>query len=157
MVEAIRDFFERYLKAGADASASGPKVEPLHLATAAVLIEMTRMDGTSTATERERVTRVVKAHFALDDAQVAALLRLAEDEAKRATDYYQFTSLIKEYFSAEQRERLVQYLWEVAYADGALNAYEEHLVRKIADLLYVPHQAFIAAKLRAKTAASRTP
>jgi uncharacterized tellurite resistance protein B-like protein len=100
--------------------------------------------------ERETVRRAVQDKFDLGPEETAELLRLAEEEARDATDYYQFTSLINQHFTPEQRVRLIEHLWRVAYADGDLHVYEEHLVRKIADLIHVPHKAFIAAKLRAK-------
>jgi uncharacterized tellurite resistance protein B-like protein len=83
------------------------------------------------------------------------LIQLAEDEAGDATDYYQFTSLINRQFSAAQKERVIELMWEVAYADADLSAHEQHVVRKIADLLHVPHRAYIAAKLRARDASGR--
>ena len=65
-------------------------------------------------------------------------------------DYYQFTTLINSNYTLEQKVSLVDRLWRIAYANETLHKYEEHLVRKIADLLYVPHSAFIAAKLSAR-------
>ena len=58
--------------------------------------------------------------------------------------------LINRHFSQEEKNHIVELLWEVAYADGELDKYEEHLVRKLADLIYVPHRSFIRAKHRAK-------
>jgi uncharacterized tellurite resistance protein B-like protein len=74
---------------------------------------------------------------------------MAEEERSESTDYYQFTSLINGNYTLEQKVCLVELLWRIAYANENLHQYEEHLVRKIADLLYVPHSAFIAAKFRA--------
>ena len=148
MLESIRKFFEQHI----DAPEGRPdgRHDPLHVATAALLVEMMRMSGEAAGEERDRVLRALQAKFGLQPDETAELLRLAEDEAREATDYYQFTALIKDRLTAEQKARLIEYMWEVAYADGELHRYEEHLVRKIADLLYVPHKAFIAAKLRAR-------
>jgi uncharacterized tellurite resistance protein B-like protein len=153
MVEAIRQFFDKYIKPSDALSPGGP--DPVRIATAALLIEMTRMDNSISDVERMRVTRVVQEDFGLSADETAELLRLAEQQAQQATDYFQFTALIKDHMTAEQKERLIEHLWEVAYADGELHQYEEHLVRKIADLLYVPHSTFIAAKLRAKANGDR--
>ncbi|HDH50110.1 MAG TPA: TerB family tellurite resistance protein, partial [Nitrospirae bacterium] len=79
------------------------------------------------------------------------LLTLAEQEVKRATDYYEFTSLINRGFTYEQKVKVVEHLWEVAFADDTLDKYEEHMVRRIADLIYVSHKDFIEAKLRARS------
>ena len=69
-----------------------------------------------------------------------------------ASDYYQFTSLINRRFTQPQKERIVELMWEVAYADAAAHPYEEHLIRKLADLLYVEHHALHCAKLKARDA-----
>lgn len=151
MLEAIRKFFEQHIE-GPEARRGHGGHDPLHVATAALLVEMMRMSGEVTDEERERVLHALEAKFGLRPDETAELLRLAEAEAQEATDYYQFTSLIKDRLTAEEKERLIEHMWEVAYADGELHRYEEHLVRKIADLLYVPHKAFIAAKLRARGA-----
>lgn len=149
MVEAIREFFDKYIK---DDKGRAPANEQdaVRVATAALMIEMARMDGTISDVERARVLDSVETKFALRPEQAAELLQLAEQQAAEATDYFQFTSLIKDRLSPEEKERLVEQLWRVAYADGELSSYEEHLVRKIADLIYLPHHAFIAAKLRAR-------
>lgn len=149
MVETIRAFFDKYIKSDGGGAAPDDG-KSLRLATAALLIEMTRMDGNITSAESDRVLRLVQTKFGLRPEETAELLRLAQQQAQQATDYFQFTSLIKDRLTPEEKERLIEQLWEVAYADGKLHPYEEHLVRKIADLLYVSHKSFIAAKLRAR-------
>lgn len=122
----------------------------LHLAAAALLIEMTRMDDQIHSVEQHAVVAAIRDSFELSDADIDSLLKLAEQEVSEATDYFQFTSLINQHFSAQQKVQLIESLWRVAYADRDLNLDEEYMVRKIADLLYVPHPDFIAAKLRAQ-------
>lgn len=152
MLKAIGDFFEKHIKGpGAEQEKSGH--DPLHVATAALLVEMMRMSGDVTDSERARVVHALELKFGLASTETAELSELAEQEAREATDYYQFTALMQDRFSMEEKERLIEHLWAVAYADGELHRYEEHLVRKVADLLHVSHKAFIAAKLRAKATA----
>jgi uncharacterized tellurite resistance protein B-like protein len=150
-VHAIQEFFEKHIKRS-HADESAGKHDPLHVATAALFVEMMRMDGGASEVERDRVTKVLEAKFGVPSDKMTELLLLAEAQAQAATDYYRFTALIKDHFNAAERERLIENLWAVAYADGKLNRYEEHLVRKIADLLHVSHDSFIAAKLRARAA-----
>jgi len=149
MLSAIRDFFEKHIDAPA---ARGDERHSIELATAALLVEVVRLGGEIKAAEREAVARAVRGRFGLSGAEAGTLLALAEDEAREATDHYQFTSLINKTFSQEQKQQVVELMWRVAYADGELSAYEQHVIRKIADLLYVPHRAYIAAKLRARDA-----
>ena len=146
MLKAIRDFFDANL---ASPEAPARRRHTLELATATLLAEVMRLEGVAPE-ERDAVLGAVRHEFALDEGEAAELVALAEAEAKDATDYYQFTSLIRERYSAEDRVRIVEMMWRVAYADDALSAHEMHLVRKIADLLYVPHSEYIAAKMRAR-------
>ena len=80
------------------------------------------------------------------------MVELAEAEADDSIDHYQFTSLIKTGFSQEQKQKVVEYLWAVAFADENADKHEEYLVRKIANLIGVSHKEFIKAKLRARDA-----
>jgi uncharacterized tellurite resistance protein B-like protein len=149
MLSAIRDFFEKNL---ASAAAPGRKQHTLELATATLLAEVMRLDADVTPEERAAVSEAMRAKFGLDPQEAAELVRLAEAEARDATDYYQFTSLVRERYTLHEREEIVELMWRVAYADATLSAHEQHVIRKIADLLYVPHGAYIAAKMRAKAA-----
>jgi uncharacterized tellurite resistance protein B-like protein len=148
MLKALRDFFDRQIGAG------GAKTDPerlVQIAAAALWLEMTRADGDSEPVEHDAVLRAVRAKFGLREAEAAELIDAAEQAAVRATDDFEFTSLINQHFTPAQKERVIEHLWQVAYADGNLSALEEHFVRRIAELLYVSHGAYIAAKLRAET------
>lgn len=149
MLKAITDFFDQHLGTPA---ATGNERHTIEVATAALIVEVMRMDGDVTAAEREAALRAVRDKFGLDSDEARALVELAEAEAKSASDYYQFTSLINRRFTQPQKERIVELMWEVAYADAAAHPYEEHLIRKLADLLYVEHHAYIRAKLQARDA-----
>ena len=153
MLKAIRDFFDQNLAPSDKPSA---KRHTLELATATLLTEVMRLEGVDPA-ERDAVLAAVRERFHLQPGEAQELVQLAEAEAKGATDYYQFTSLIRTAYSMEDREAIVELLWRVAYADTALSAHEMHVIRKIADLLYVPHRAYIAAKMRAKQAQEEGP
>ena len=88
--------------------------------------------------------------FGLDLDQLETLLALADQEVRQSSGYYQFTSLINKGCNVEQKVRIIENMWVVAMADGHLDAHEEHLMRKIADLLYVGHADYVAAKRRAR-------
>ncbi|MEW6613718.1 TerB family tellurite resistance protein [Thermithiobacillus tepidarius DSM 3134] len=147
MIDAIKQFFDKYLAGSADARTPAGE-HALQLATAALLIELTRLDDTVHDEERQAVSAAVQRKFGLSAAETAELVRLAEAEARQATSYYQFTSLINKAFTLAQKIQVVEHLWEIALADAELHRYEEHMIRRIADLLYVPHPDFIAAKHR---------
>lgn len=155
MLDAIRSFFDTHI-GDAHVGAAAPGATPSHsieLATAALLVEVSRIDRESTPQERDIVERAVREKFGLAADEAAELVRLADAEVAQATDYFQFTSLVNRHFSAEQKQRVLELMWRVAYADAELSAHEKHLMRRIADLLHVPHGDYIAAKLRAREAA----
>ena len=150
MLQTIRDFFDQHI---GRAAAPADETRRLQLATAALLVEVVRGDGAIEPAEREALLAAVAGKFALAPAAAAALVELAEQESRLANDFYQFTSLINRSFPHQQKLRVIELMWQVAYADAALSAHEQHVLRKVAELLHVPHGDYIAAKLRAKEAA----
>jgi len=148
MLKQIQDFFRQHLisTVGNDAD----REQALRLAVAALLIEVTHLDHEVTPEEKAAVDLAVRRHMGLSGETVAELLQCAERERADSTDYYQFTLLINREYDAARKVELIELMWRIAYADDALHRYEEHLIRKIAELLYVPHRAFVAAKHRAR-------
>lgn len=146
MLRTIHQFFEIHL-VRAIADSSPDDVEHAYqLAVAALLIEMSRADFDVKAVERSAVADAVERAFNLSPEETKELIRLAEVEADHATSLYEFTRSINAHFTAEQKQHVIELLWRVAFADGEVDRYEEYLVRKVADLIYVPHRAFIQTK-----------
>lgn len=149
MLDQIRSFFEEHI---VPRGSSGPSDDEhrVRLAVAALLLEMTHADETVRPKECAAVEAAIADGFDLTPEEIKELMDLAESERRGATDYFQFTSLIRRHYGPEERQRVVLDLWRIAYADTRLNPYEEHLVRKVAQLLHVPQSDFIAAKHRAQ-------
>lgn len=150
MIDAIKKFFDDKIKSTAVMQADESE-RNLRVATAALLIEMMNADFECTEEERGAIRALLRERFDLAPEEVDEIFSLARQQVENAVSHYQFTSLIKDAFSYEQRVQLIELLWQVAYADATLQKYEEALVRKIADLIYVRHADFIAAKLRVLT------
>ncbi|UCH52850.1 MAG: TerB family tellurite resistance protein [Pseudomonadota bacterium] len=148
MLQSIRKFFDRNIRTTEAAPGRGAE-HALQVATAALLFETMRTDGEMKDAERHAVTAAVQKRFSLSKEETNELLRLAEAEAAQATDYFQFTALINEHYTAAQKEQIVENLWQVAAADHEIDRFERTLVHKVADLLYVPRPAQIAARERA--------
>lgn len=155
MLDALRDFFDRHMAGVPSAVTARDEDHAVRLATAALLVEVVRIDSDTVPAERDAVLQAVREKFGLAQAEAEQLFELAEQEVRQATDYYQFTSLINRHFTQEQKQRVIELMWRVAYADSELSAHENHLLRKVADLLHVPHGEYIAAKLRAKAVGGR--
>lgn len=146
MLDSIRRFFDSQL---APPPAGGHDQHRIALATTALLVEVMRLDGID-PDERAAVLASVAAHFGLSDDEAAEIVALAEDEVREAVGFYQFTSLINRHYDVAQKERMVEMLWRVAWADDSVSAHEMHVIRKIADLIHLPHASYVAAKQRAR-------
>lgn len=149
MLRNLKDLFDSLMPA-APAQAPDSAEHTLQLATAVLLVEVMRADPEFGAAEREVVIRALRNKFTLANDEVARLLELAEQASREATDYFGFTSKINAEFGMEQKVRMIEYMWRVAYADGQLSAHENHLMRRVSDLLHIPHGAYVGAKMRAK-------
>ena len=150
MLEAVQQFFDEHLQTPAETKAPIVADRPLQLATAALLIEMTRADREIKTDEIDAVTRSVERTLGLSAEQTLHLVRLAEEEVKVSGSFREFARLIDERYTLEQKRRIVMLLWKVAYADAVLTGHEEYLVRKIANLIHLPLADFAAAKIRAR-------
>jgi uncharacterized tellurite resistance protein B-like protein len=118
----------------------------LELACAALMFEVARADFSVETIEQDAVTSLLKEQFNLSADEVFTITEAAVEQADAATCLFEFTRTLNELASAEQKRDLLAMMWRVAMADYALSRYEEHVIRKVADLLYVPHGDFIAAK-----------
>lgn len=147
MLDKLKRYFEGRLAPEAH-DADG--VDAVELATAALLVEMQRADLVADALDEAEVRALLARHFSLDDEAVSNLVSLANDRADQSVSLHEFTRLIHDRFDVAQKTTVIEMLWRVAYADGHVDAHEEHLVRKVADLLYLPQVAFVKAKERAK-------
>jgi uncharacterized tellurite resistance protein B-like protein len=119
-------------------------------AVAALLYETARVDNKVKAQDLRVAEASLRELFALSPEQAQALLVRAGEPDKRPTSYHPLTRVINNHFSAEDKRRLVECMWRVAHADHEIDMYEDHLVRKISELLYVSHREFISAKHRAR-------
>lgn len=122
----------------------------LHLAAAALLMETARADFTQDAEEQAAMQQVLVETLKVTQAELEEVLALAEERVDEATSLYQFTRLINDHYTPAKKIELVEAMWRVAFADGRIDKYEEHLIRQVADLIYVSHGDFIRCKLAAE-------
>lgn len=120
----------------------------LRVATALLLIEVSRADYAADAAETQSMIASLRQFFALDEGEAASLLEEAETAADHAVELQRFTRRLHEQLSVAEKLRVIEMLWEVALADTRLDKHEDHLVRRIAELLYVPHSDLIRIRNR---------
>lgn len=149
MLNKLNDFLATLIPTG---HADSRPEHTLQLATAVLLVEVMRADADSTASEQATVLKILGEHFNLSAAEVAQLAELGHRTATAANDFQQFTSLLNRELDMADKVRILEYMWQVAYADSTISAHEHHLMQKIAGLLYISHKDYIAAKLRARPA-----
>lgn len=147
MLNSFRRFFDEFLAPGVPAEARAHEHQ-LQLATAALLMEMARADLAASPEEREQVLALLGKEFALSAHEAGRIADLGADAADAAVSLYDFTRALDQALSTEDKIRITEMLWQVAYADGALDKYEEYLMRKLADLLHLSHRQLIQAKHR---------
>ena len=147
MLSAIQQFFSAHLTS-TSTKASSPPDHNIRLAVAALLIEIAESDYQESSEEKQALLSIVSRHFNLSKEEASTLISHAKTEKSYSTDNFQFTRLINQHYQPAQKIRLIEDLWKVALADGELHKYEEHLIRRLADLLHLSHREFIAAKLR---------
>lgn len=151
MITSIKRFFDTHLAVASPQTSHHPQ-QTLRLAVAALWIEVTASDGNYRTEERQMMLDAVRRHFGLSAGEAEELLDLAQAEHANATDYFQFTRLINQHYTQEQKILLIETLWQIAYADRELHSVEEHVIRRLAELIHIPHSAFIAAKHRIQSA-----
>ena len=152
MLNKIQTFFEKNFLSESPALAGGSahSSSTPQIALAALMIEVAEADYEDAPEEREMILNIVKNSFDLQNGKAEEIIALAKEEHANSTDYFQFTRLINDSYSAQQKIDLIENLWKIAFADQVLDKYEEHVIRRISDLIYVSHSDFMATKLRVK-------
>jgi uncharacterized tellurite resistance protein B-like protein len=149
MIDSIRRFFES--KIANEKEEQSSSVNRLDLACAALLIEVMKSDYELDQRETDEFLAVLKATFELDDDDVNELAELAEKEALDATSLYEFTKLINDGYDYQQKLSLIKNMWRIAFSDDELDKYEEHLIRRVSELIYISHSDFIRTKLNVRS------
>jgi len=125
------------------------------LSTALLLLELARSDFEVADVEQQRIGQLLADRFSLDQAALDALLEEARKSAAAAVSLHDYVQTLNASLDAAGKRNLMAMLWQVAYADGRIDKYEEHLLRRLVDLLYIPMPDYIQTKLEAEAVASR--
>lgn len=147
MLLKIKRFFDDNVIANANSN-STKNEHAVRLAMASLMIEVAESDYHDAPEEREFILNIVKNSFDLSDTETNEIVDLARQEHADSIDYFQFTSLINQHYSAAQRIELIEKLWQIAFSDHSLDKHEEHVIRRIADLIHVSHSDFMKTKLK---------
>ncbi len=141
MLKAVLELFKQ-------TPASNQNPLTVELATAALLSEIIRADRHADERELAAYKALLREQFSLSDEAIDALADEGRIKAEDAVDLVQFTQVINQRCDQTQKRAILNGLWEVAYADKEIAPIEEHIIRRIADLLHLPHSQFIQSKLK---------
>ena len=147
MIDIVKMFFS---KSPETVSIEQKEAEPhdIRIATCALLLEIAKIDGEFSESERENIISILKRDYHLTDETVSELIEASEEELKGSIDLWQFTNLINQNYSLEEKIRIVEMVWKIAYADGKLDKHEDYFLHKLSNLLRLTHKQLIEAKLR---------
>lgn len=120
----------------------------IHIATCALLLEMANIDGEFSESERENIISALKKDYSLSDEETMEIMEASQKELDGSIDLWQFTNLINQNYTLEEKMQIIETIWRLAYADGKLDSHEDYLVHKIAELLRLSHKQLIDAKLK---------
>lgn len=147
MIERLKNLF-----APPEAEPTQPDNHQLAVAATALMVQLSRVDNDEDDEELKTIVEcAVRAHQVTRE-EAEDILRDALSHADDATSLYEFTGLINEQLSQEDKQVLLESIWRVAFADGRIDKYEEHLIRRMADLLHLNHREFVQARHRAESA-----
>ena len=150
MFKSIKELFS------ANVANKKPDEHQLQVAAATLMFELIRSDGEIDSKELESFDRILKDEFSLNENERSLLKEQAQDSAEQAISLQGFTREICEQWDNEQRLKMLEYLWILAFTDNHIDSHERHLVRKIAGLLYLNDKEIILAKENAKKYVNNT-
>jgi uncharacterized tellurite resistance protein B-like protein len=150
MLAGIRQFFDQLMD---DGNAVDMDEDDVRLAVAALLYHVTAVDGVVSPAERAMLGDLLKNRFGLDPQSTRSLIEAAETADEEAVDLYHFTSLLKQRLEVADRERIIEMMWRLVFADGGMHEFEENVVWRVAELLAVPSDVRIRLKLAVRDGA----
>jgi len=137
--------FNRVLEQFSEKATQSNEIK-IELAAAVLFYEIGRADFSVDEVELGQIREALAHTFQLTDAETEELMAEAVDRSKTSHDYHQFTKVVHAQFSHDEKCQLMKHLWRIALADGKIDPHEEHLLRKIADLIYISNADFLQAK-----------
>tara|TARA_B100001559_G_C16468512_1_gene607737 strand:- start:429 stop:881 length:453 start_codon:yes stop_codon:yes gene_type:complete len=124
----------------------------LNNACAALLVEIAFADKDFDETEKQALKQALIQTYDISESEIQEIIEDAETTVDESTSLYGYTRIVNDEFGYEDKLNLLKNLWKVAYADGYLDKYEEHIIRKISDLIHISHSDYINIKLKIREA-----
>ncbi len=136
--------------AGEDTQNQESLEKRIQIATCALFLEIANSDDNFADEERKLIVSLLKNEYDLSEEEVDSLIETTQKTLDNSIDIWQFTNLINQNFSDDEKVRILENIWKIIYADEKLDTYEDYLAHKIANLLRLPHKTLIDTKLKVK-------
>ncbi len=120
----------------------------IQIATCVILLEVAKFDFDFSSIEEETTRAILRHEFDISEEATDDLMRISEEKREDSVDLWEFTNVINQNFSREEKMKIIEAAWKIIYADDKLDKYEDHYVHVLADLLRLRHDELIAAKLK---------
>ena len=120
----------------------------IQIATAVILLEVAHADEEFSKSEHARIIDILRTQFSLDEESVQELMQVSDEELRKSIDLWHFTEIINNNYSTEEKYQVIEEVWQVIYADGRLDKYEDYVVHKLARVLHISHERMIEAKMK---------
>ncbi|MFC1579373.1 TerB family tellurite resistance protein [Thermodesulfobacteriota bacterium] len=147
MISLLGRYFSKKREDGGE---KDPNAHDPAVAMCALFLEMANIDGKFSDSEKESILSMMRSEYGLSDEIIKELMAAANEELEKSIDLWQFTNLINQNYSPEEKSRIIEMFWKVAYADGRLDSHEDYLIHKLGKLLRLSHKQLIDAKLKIK-------
>ncbi len=147
----MKDLLKKFFGAG---RGPGPQPEEresghdIRVATCALFLEMAKIDGEFSEEEQRHIVSFLKEEYRLSDETVGDLMEAAAEELRESIDLWRFARRINNFYSEDEKTRIIEMMWRIVYVDGTLDRHEDYLIRKLSRLLRLPHRLFIEARMR---------
>ncbi len=123
------------------------RFDRVQIATCVILLEVAKYDDEFSSIEEETMKAILKTEFSITGEDIEDLMKVAEDQREESVDLWEFTNVINQHFSREEKLMMMEAAWKIIYSDEKLNKYEDHYVHVLASLLRLRHADLIDAKL----------
>jgi uncharacterized tellurite resistance protein B-like protein len=144
MLEEIRRLFAELH--GNSKNCSHFDADDYRVAAAALLVHVATLDHDLTGSGRHKLAALLSEQFTLTDTLTGELIEAAVAADREAVDFYHFTHLLMRTLDEQGRLRVVEMLWEMAFADGSISEFEDNMMWRLAELLAVSSHDRIALR-----------
>jgi len=146
MFDALKQFITEMSRASGAERAF--REDDYRLAAAVLLVHVAGVDGETDPAERQKLKEIIEARFGLDARATRELIEQAEASDRDAVDFYRFTSILKRALDDQGRSKLIEMMWDMAFADGTISEFEENTIWRVAELLGVSTRDRVLSRQR---------